>query len=52
MRLKSLLVQVFVRDITNNNSEKDAAAILFADHRYGTGSGQLLDYISDLPGLR
>ena len=49
MRLKSLVVQVFARSITNNHSPQDAAALLFADHRYGTGSGCLGDYIDDLP---
>jgi hypothetical protein len=49
MRLKSLLVQVFVRDITNNHSKADAAAILFVEHRHGTGSGWLPDYLRDLP---
>jgi hypothetical protein len=48
MRLKSLLVQVFVRNITNNHSKKDAADILFVEHRHGTGSGWLPDYIGDL----
>ena len=45
MRLKSLVVQVFVRRITNNHSPKDAAQILFASHPYGTGSGELRDYL-------
>jgi hypothetical protein len=49
MRLKSLLVQVFVRNITNNHSPKDAAHILFAQHDYGHGSGMLQDYLDDLP---
>jgi hypothetical protein len=49
LRLKGLLVQVFVRNITNNNSAEDAAKILFAWHRYGTGSGDLADYIDELP---
>jgi hypothetical protein len=48
MRLKSLVVQVFVRDITNDHSKKDAADILFVEHRHGTGSGWLPDYIGDL----
>lgn len=48
MRLKSLVVQVFTRDITNNNSPEDARDILFAHHRNGTGSGDLLDYIDDV----
>jgi hypothetical protein len=49
MRLESLVVQMFVRHITNNHSAEDAARILFAQHRYGHGSGRLQDYLSDLP---
>jgi hypothetical protein len=49
MRLKSLLVQVFARNITNNHSPKEAARILFADHHHGCGSGRLSEYIDDLP---
>jgi hypothetical protein len=49
MRLKSLLVQVFARSITNNHSPKEAGRILFADHRHGYGSGRLSEYIDDLP---
>jgi hypothetical protein len=54
MRLKGLLIQVFARDITIDHSPQDAAKILFAQHRYGNGSGRLGDYIDDLPrkGLR
>lgn len=48
MRLKSLVVQVFIRNITNEHSPEDAAAILFADHRYGTGSGRLSEYLDNL----
>ena len=48
VRLKSLLVQIFARDITNDHSPQDAARFLFAPHRYGTGSGELWDYIADL----
>jgi len=51
MRLKSLLIQILVRDITNNHSAKDAAAILFAEHPFGCGSRRLGDYLSRLPGL-
>src|SRR5262245_61656583 len=43
MRLKSLVVQMFTRNITNNHTPADAAKLLFADHRYGTGSGSLSD---------
>ena len=45
MRLKSLLVQVLVRDITSDHSPEDARAILFVQHHYGTGSGCLRDYL-------
>ena len=45
MRLKSLLVQVFVRNITNNHSPENARAILFAGHPHGTGSRRLEDYL-------
>jgi len=47
MRLKSLLVQVFVRDIANNHSQQEAADILFVQHRHGTGSGLLEDYLPE-----
>jgi hypothetical protein len=45
MRLKSLVVQIFVRNIHNNHSPKEAAKILFAQHAFGTGSGRLEDYL-------
>ena len=51
MRLRSLVVQVFVRKITNNHSKEDAAQILFARHPHGSGSGELRDYLDGLPGL-
>ena len=51
MKLESLVVQVFVRRITNNHSKKDAAQILFARHPHGSGSGELRDYLDGLPGL-
>ena len=44
-RLKSLVIQVFVRDVANNHSPKDAASILFTEHPYGTGSRLLKDYL-------
>jgi hypothetical protein len=47
MRIKSLLVQVFVRDIANNHSPQDAASILFTEHPHGFGSRQLQDYLPD-----
>jgi hypothetical protein len=52
MRLKSLVVQVFVRHIRNNHSPKDAAGILFVEHPHGDGSGSLGDYLDDLPRPR
>jgi hypothetical protein len=48
MRLQSLVVQVFVRHITNNHSPEDAAQILLAQHPYGHGSGQLGDYLEGI----
>jgi hypothetical protein len=48
MRLKSLVVQVFVRDITNNHSPANAAKILFAHHRHGHGSGRLDEYLNNV----
>jgi hypothetical protein len=48
MRLKSLVVQVFIRDITNNHSPERATEILFAHHRHGSGSGLLEDYLRNL----
>jgi hypothetical protein len=47
-RLKSLLVQVFVRDIANNHSPKEAAKILFAEHCFGNGSRRLGDYLDNV----
>jgi hypothetical protein len=52
MRLRSLIVQVFARRITNNHSKPDAAAILFAEHPYGHGSRCLSDYLPPEPGAR
>jgi hypothetical protein len=49
MRLESLVVQVFARRVTNNNSKQDAAKLLFAEQQYGSGSGRLAEYIDDLP---
>jgi hypothetical protein len=51
MRLKSLIIQVLTRQIRNSHSSQDAAKLLFAEHRYGTGSGDLGDYINDLVEL-
>jgi hypothetical protein len=48
-RLKSLVVQVFARDITSDHSPSDAAGILFSYHIAGLGSRYLSDYIDDLP---
>src|SRR5262245_51317074 len=33
MRLKSLIIQVFTRNISNNHSPVDTAKMLFAEHR-------------------
>jgi hypothetical protein len=49
MRLKARLVYVFVRNITNNHSNADAASLLFQWHRHAPGSGYLKEYIDDLP---
>jgi hypothetical protein len=49
MRLRSLVVQVFTRRISNNHSKPDAAAILFARHPYGHGSQYLGDYLPPEP---
>src|SRR3954464_13561068 len=38
MRLKSLIVQVFVRDVTNDHSPDEAENLLFARQRFGAGS--------------
>jgi hypothetical protein len=48
MRLKALLIQIFVRNITNNHSAEDAAKLLFSRQRFGTGTAELRDYIDDL----
>ena len=45
MRLRSLVIQVLVRCVTNNHSKEDAAALLFVEHRYGYGSRRLGDYL-------
>ena len=46
LRLKSLVVQLLVRGITNNTSRENARAILRAQHPYGHGSGRLEDYLA------
>jgi hypothetical protein len=51
IRASSLIVQVLVRTITNNHSPERASAILFREHREGTGSGWLPDYLDGLPGI-
>jgi hypothetical protein len=51
MRASSLIVQVLVRTITSNHSPERASAILFREHREGTGSGWLPDYLDGLPGI-
>jgi hypothetical protein len=47
----SLIIQVLVRSIANSHSSADAARVLFREHRMGTGSGWLPDYLDGLPGL-
>jgi hypothetical protein len=47
----SLIIQVLVRSITNNHSPDDSAKVLFREHRRGTGSGWLPDYLDGLPGI-
>jgi hypothetical protein len=49
MRLNGLVVQVLARVITNSHSPTDAANLLFSEHKFGSGSGCLGDYIDDLP---
>jgi hypothetical protein len=49
---KSLLIQVLVRNIVNNASPERAAEVLFHEHRNGTGSGWLPDYLDGLPGIK
>jgi hypothetical protein len=52
-RLKSLVVQMLVRDIVTHHSPKEAAQILFAPHPYGNGSKRpLQDYLRKLPPPR
>jgi hypothetical protein len=51
IKVSSLIVQVLVRSITNNHSPERASAILFREHRDGTGSGWLPDYLDGLPGI-
>jgi hypothetical protein len=51
-RFKSLIIQVFVRDITIDHSEKDAAKVHFMQHPNGHGSGWLPDYLDGLPGIK
>jgi hypothetical protein len=52
MRLRSLVIQVLVRRIKNNNSPEDAAKLLFAEHPHGHGSGWLGEYLDDMPGIK
>jgi hypothetical protein len=49
MRLKSLVVQVFVRNIKTNHSPAKAAELLFTRHPYGHGSRSLQDYLPEPP---
>jgi hypothetical protein len=47
----SLIIQSLARSITNSHSADEAAAILFREHRIGTDSGWLPNYLDRLPGL-
>jgi len=49
MAFKARLAYVFIRNIRNNHSPKDAAKLLFERHRMAPGSGYLEEYIDDLP---
>lgn len=51
-KFKSLIIQVFTRDITNDNSPEGAARLLFMHHANGNGSGWLPDYLDGLPALK
>ena len=51
MEAYSIIIQVLTRLITNNHSPEDAAKILFREHRRGTGSRWLPDYLDNLPGI-
>jgi hypothetical protein len=51
MAAASIMVQVLVRAIRNSHAPDRASAILFREHRHGTGSGWLPDYLDGLPGL-
>jgi hypothetical protein len=52
MRLKSLVIQVLTRCITNNHSPEEAAKLLFAEHPHGHGSGWIVEYLDGLPGIK
>jgi hypothetical protein len=47
MRLRSLVVQILTRRISNNHSPERAAELLYAQHRYGQGSRMLQDYLPE-----
>lgn len=51
MAAASIMVQVLVRAIRNSHAPERASAILFREHRDGTGSGWLPDYLDGLPGI-
>jgi hypothetical protein len=51
MAATSIMVQILVRAIRNGHSPERASAILFREHRNGTGSGWLPDYLDGLPGI-
>jgi hypothetical protein len=48
-KIKARTIYRLTRQITNNSSPRDAATLLFNEHRHVAGSGCLGDYIDDLP---
>jgi hypothetical protein len=52
MQFKSLIIQVFLRNITNNHSKEMQRRSCLWSIRNGTGSGWLLDYLDGLPAIK
>jgi hypothetical protein len=52
MQLRSLVIQVLVRQIRNSNSPEEVAKLLFAEHPHGHGSGWIVEYLEGLPGIK
>jgi hypothetical protein len=46
------VVYLFIRDVVENHSAKDASLVLFREYGGMPGSGRLLDYIDALPRPR